>query len=705
MTTAAPSAGPPPAGTLPATPGLVMAGAAVLAVGLVLPIVGDWTLAVVAPEWRWVHEPLHAVLEAAGGLIALAVAALLFLRQSARQRRGRDVWIGAALMCLGVLDIAHAAVRPGDLFVALHSAATLLGGLLFAAGWAPIRWAAGAARIHLPVIAAGVSLVIVAVGSAWPEVVPDMVGPDGFTDTARAMNLIGAWCFFAAALRFFLSFRVTRTWDDLLFTIHCALFGAAGALFELSHLWDGSWWWWHALRLLAYAMALTYLLLDYWRIEQHAATLNTALDTANRELEQRVQERTRELEQANEHVHLEMERRQRLEAQRFDARLQHTQKLEGLGILAGGIAHDFNNLLVGVLGNSDLALFRMEAEHPARPLIERVTVAATRASELTSQMLAYSGQGRFVVEEVDLSELTREMTELLEVSAGARAHLKLNLAPALPPVEVDVTQIRQVVMNLITNAADAVADQRGTVRVTTSVVEADADLLAACELEHELPTGPYVSIVVSDDGPGMDPATRARMFDPFFSTKEMGRGLGLAATIGIVRSHGGALRVDSRPGVGTAIQVLLPPAGEPVDAAPGVAPRPTDPQPGSAGRILVVDDDPVVRALASEALAEIGFEVEAVDGGRQCVERYRTSPEAYALVLLDVTMPGMDGRETLAELAAIRPDVRVLLSSGYAEEARDVQRDSAQVRGFLHKPYRVEALREALIVALRPTGS
>jgi PAS domain S-box-containing protein len=382
------------------------------------------------------------------------------------------------------------------------------------------------------------------------------------------------------------------------------------------------------------------------------------------------------------------------ERRRFEEQLQRTQKLESLGVLAGGIAHDFNNLLVGILGNAGLAAKELYPGAPALALVKRIETAALRAAELTKQLLAYSGKGRFVVQAIDLNRLVEEMGRLLETVVSKRVALRFRLASALPAVEADATQVRQVVMNLITNASEAIGDRDGHVTVSTSVVSVDRAYLAGAPVGADAPPGRYVALEVSDDGCGMDATTQARIFDPFFTTKFTGRGLGLAAVLGIVRGHQGAIRVYSEPGRGSAIKVLLPAlAGEAPDPAPG--PRPSAFH--GRGTVLVVDDDMGVRLVARETCEMAGFSVEEAADGLQALERFRARPDAFAAVLLDMTMPGMDGEECFRELRRIRPDVRVILSSGYNEQDATSRFAGKGLAAFIQKPY----LPDELIAKLR----
>ena len=387
---------------------------------------------------------------------------------------------------------------------------------------------------------------------------------------------------------------------------------------------------------------------------------------------------------------LDVTERRKLELERMGARLQEAQKLESLGLLAGGIAHDFNNLLVGVLGNASLALADMDKGSDAAEHVRRIESAAERAADLTRQMLAYSGRGRFVVETVDLSETVEEMAQLLEVSIPKRARLELDLEEGLPAIDADVSQLRQVVMNLITNAADALSDGDGRIALVTGKQMVDERFVARARLDAgELEEGWYVTLEVTDTGRGMDAATKRRMFDPFFTTRADGHGLGLAAVLGIIRGHGGAILVTSEPTKGSKIKAWFP-----ASAAVTSQKIPTldsfDEGPG--GCVLIVDDEPAVRRFVSAALGRAGYTVETADDGAAALLKFSVQPDEYGVVILDLTMPVMDGEQAFRELRRLRPGVRVLLSSGYSEQEATSRFAGRGLAGFLQKPYRVSEL-------------
>ncbi len=392
-----------------------------------------------------------------------------------------------------------------------------------------------------------------------------------------------------------------------------------------------------------------------------------------------------------------MERqRMRLEAERLQERLRQAQKLESLGMLAGGIAHDFNNLLTVILANSSLALRDLPDRSPARSPLAASIEAARFASRLTDQLLAYSGGASTVLEPLDVSARISDIENLLRRLLSSNVSLELHLGEGLPGVAADAGQIQQLVMNLVRNAAEAVGKEEGRVVVETRLAQVDAATAADVVSGTSIAEGPAVVMSVRDTGCGMDAETAERIFDPFFTTKFTGRGLGLAACHGIVRSHEGALRVESTPGGGTTIRAYFPVHEVPKRRVPVSG--------GDGARLLVVDDDDGVREAARRCLEASGYRVREADGGRQAIAALAQDPGAVDLVLLDLTMPDLGGDETFLALRRIRPDLRVLLSSGY--DAREVSRrfDVDGVSGFLSKPYEPEALaaKVAALLASEP---
>jgi PAS domain S-box-containing protein len=388
------------------------------------------------------------------------------------------------------------------------------------------------------------------------------------------------------------------------------------------------------------------------------------------------------------------ERRRALEERRaIEAKLQETQKLECLGVLAGGIAHDFNNLLTGVLGNVSLAAAEIPQGSPAHGFLSQIEKAASRAAELCRQMLAYSGKGRFDVKALDLNALIRETMNLLGISISKRARLDFQPAPSLPSVLADTVQLRQIVMNLVINASEALGDNDGTVRVSTGTALLTAAELAAANTSPDATEGHYVWFEVSDTGCGMEPDVLKRIFDPFFTTKFTGRGLGLAAVLGIVRGHHGALTVTSAAGKGTCFRVLLPAGIDAADTDSDSA-LPDEEWQGS-GTVLVVDDEDTVRAVATRLLEFLGFKVVTATNGREAVKIFTTLGDVR-FVFLDLTMPHMDGQQTLRELRRLRPGVRVLIMSGFSAQevagrfARDPFVD------FIQKPFNLTQAREKI---------
>jgi CheY-like chemotaxis protein len=366
--------------------------------------------------------------------------------------------------------------------------------------------------------------------------------------------------------------------------------------------------------------------------------------------------------------------------------------------LAGGIAHDFNNLLMAVLGNAELALQDISEVSPARPMLEEIRRTARRAADLCKQMLAYSGKGRFVVKPIDLSELVREMGHMLEVSISKKATMRYTLSPSLPAVDADATQMRQVIMNLLINASEALGEQNGVISIVTGSVDCDREYLQGMHLDENLPTGLYAYLEVSDTGCGMDAATVRRIFDPFFTTKFMGRGLGMAAVLGIVRGHKGAIKVYSEVGKGTTFKILLP--------ALDVLPEPeesiiheTDRWRGS-GLVLLVDDEETIRLLGQRMLERMGFSVVLASDGVEALEVYRARAHEITCVVLDLTMPNLDGEETFRELRRIDPKARVVMSSGYNQQDVVTRFVGRGLAGFVQKPYTIPELTAVMKLVL-----
>ncbi len=395
------------------------------------------------------------------------------------------------------------------------------------------------------------------------------------------------------------------------------------------------------------------------------------------------------------YLDISAQKRALAEQARLEAQMHHTQKLESLGVLAGGIAHDFNNLLLGILGNASLATMELPGDSPAAYRIGQVRKAAERASELTNQLLAYSGKGTHVKQPLNISSVLEEMCGLLETVISKKAAIRYDLTIDLPAVEADAGQLRQVAMNIVTNASDALRDNEGTIVVRTGVMDADRQYLLDAHNDQSLREGRYVFFEVSDTGCGMDPATVQRIFDPFFTTKVAGRGLGLAAVLSIVRFNGGALKVSTSPGQGTTFRVLFPVlAGVPAQRAVIEGQSVKDWR--GEGVILVVDDEPVVQDVARVTLERFGFSVILAGDGRSAIDLYRQYHGEVRAILLDLTMPVMDGDKALEQLRCISPTVPVVLSSGYSRHTsvRDLLRDQATT--FIQKPYRPVALIETL---------
>ena len=320
-----------------------------------------------------------------------------------------------------------------------------------------------------------------------------------------------------------------------------------------------------------------------------------------------------------------------------------------------------------MLGNAELALGSLSPTSPARASISRISVAARRAADLCRQMLTYSGKAPSQQEPVVVSELIEEMAHLLRASISRRVSLDLDLPSGLPPVQADASQLRQVVLNLIVNASEAIGERDGSIGLTVTASPCDDELLRKTALHDDLPPGMYVTIEVADTGCGMDEATLNRIFEPFYTTKFTGRGLGLAAVLGIIRAHQGALSVQSEPGQGTTFTIRLPALTAPSLASPPREASSQKPWRGK-GTILLADDEESLLVLGVDVLETMGFTVLTACNGHEAVEIYRQRAGEIDLVVLDLTMPLMDGAAAFRELQRLNPEVRVVLASGYVEE-------------------------------------
>ncbi len=374
----------------------------------------------------------------------------------------------------------------------------------------------------------------------------------------------------------------------------------------------------------------------------------------------------------------------------LERKLLEAQKLESLGVLAGGVAHDFNNILTSILGNASLASLDLPENHKVRRQLAQIERAAQRAADLCSQMLAYAGRATVLTAPVNLSELIRDTAALLEISVGKRVRLDLQLDDQTPAVLGDATQLRQIVMNLVINAADAMGQRAdGIVSVRTATRDLAAAFFEEAIHSPKRSAGRYVTLEVSDNGSGMPPEVLARIFEPFFTTKFSGRGLGLAAVLGIVQSHGGALFVESAPGKGTTFRLFLP-----ATQAQAVGTRaPFAPIPGSLrGTVLVVDDEESVRLVGMQALTMLGVTALGAADGQAAIELLRNHTGSLDLVLLDLTMPGLSGDETLRRLREIRPDLRAVIMSGFSEGEIMQRCADLGIAGYLPKPFDVASL-------------
>ena len=391
-------------------------------------------------------------------------------------------------------------------------------------------------------------------------------------------------------------------------------------------------------------------------------------------------------------VYYDITERKQAEAEQrsLEAQVQQAQKMESLGLLAGGIAHDFNNLLMGILGNASIALQELPPTSLVRENIQVISNIAKRAADLAKQMLAYSGRGRFIVAAADINEIISDIKPLLRSSVSKKLSLEMNLSENLPSIEVDVTQVCQVIINLITNASEAVGEKSGFITVKTGLQECDRDYFRNSLSVNEAEEGVYVWVEVSDSGCGMDRDTIKTIFDPFFTTKFTGRGLGLSAVLGIIRGHNGAIMVKSQVGQGTVFTVYFPASSRPITSIKEETSK--DDWHGS-GVILLVDDEDIVRTVCKRMLEKIGFTLLIAKDGQEAVELFKKSSEHVVCILLDLMLPDFDGEEIFLMLRLIKDDIPIIVSSGFSEKEITERFAKKGLNGFIQKPYTIEMLR------------
>ncbi len=441
-------------------------------------------------------------------------------------------------------------------------------------------------------------------------------------------------------------------------------------------------------------------------------TGNPDVDELVRALNQmleRIQWQERELQGARDRLaqqvvalEHEIQQRRRIQEERLviERKMQDSQRLESLGVLAGGVAHDFNNLLAAILGNANLAQMRLPSNSPVQRHIKQIEVISTRAAELCRQMLAYAGRGPLALEPVSIDQLVRETAELLRVSIGQDCDLEIDTGPDLPLVLGDGSQLRQIVLNLVVNASEAIGESRlGTIQVAVGVRDFEAPEFADARVGRELDPGNYIFIRVHDNGPGMAPEVVDRIFEPFFTTKFTGRGLGLAATLGIIRRHEGALFVESKVGLGSQFTVVLPHTGHALETSLTQHPTLAATWRGS-GRVLVVDDEEGARQAETEFVEELGFVATSASSGEEALRIFNAASADFVAVVVDYLMPRMDGVELAGLLQQRHPNLPILLLSGFAGSSAITDLPPKLQNNFLAKPFTFRAFAAALRKAI-----
>jgi len=387
--------------------------------------------------------------------------------------------------------------------------------------------------------------------------------------------------------------------------------------------------------------------------------------------------------------------------ERAEEQTREAQRMESLGVLAGGIAHDFNNLLMTILGNADITLMETPPLASSRANINEIIKASRRAAELCAQMLAYAGKGKFVTRMVNVNDLIAGMSKMFETSVSKKVSLSYEFGQNLPAVQADHTQLRQVLMNLLINASEAIGSQEGTITVSTGLLHCDQGYFQSTLTGVGRPEGDYVFLEVRDTGSGIKTEAVSKIFEPFYTTKFTGRGLGLPAVQGIVNSHNGAIKVHSEEGKGTVFTILLPAVG----VADGQVVLSGDGEKPRSGAILLVDDEESIRLMTSKMLRVIGYDVISVPDGEQALRVIKAREQSLACVLLDLNMPVMNGEDTYREIRKIDMALPVIISSGYGEQEISEKFSEKGILGVLRKPYQMAALRRKIEDTLKLAGS
>ena len=386
-----------------------------------------------------------------------------------------------------------------------------------------------------------------------------------------------------------------------------------------------------------------------------------------------------------------------IERKKLESQLRHSTKMEAIGLLAGGIAHDFNNILVGILGNAELAIDNLSPDSVASEKLKKIVNASLNASELCAQLLGFAGKQGSASEILNCNALVKEIGDLAQVSISKKVELSYELTSKSVGIQGDKSQLGQVVLNLLTNAAESIGKDEGKISISTQIKHYDLGALRNIDSKTQLTAGNYIELCVADSGCGMSEKTQSKIFDPFFTTKPKGRGLGLAAVLGIVHVHQGQLTMQSVENKGTTFTLIFPQAT--ASKASTVTPKPSFNV--NNANILIVDDDEMVRDVLAQSLKKEGYKVLTASDGQEGINLFREHFDSIDCVLLDLNMPKLDGEEVFRELKIICPDIKVILCSGYATQDIIDRFEGANLAGVLKKPMKRQLLLDKITEVLR----
>jgi len=722
------------------------------------------------PNFYWDSELFHVLIEGGGSLIGFGLALVMLAMIQKEQLTKNYVWLIAGFISMGTLDLFHSQMHPGQVFVWLHSVATLIGGIFSAMIWLPESLSK---KFFKPVYLWGVLLLSICFSVSsilWPELIFVMLDKNKqFTLSADILNISGGIGFLAAWFYFAREYHLHQSNQSFYFSNHFCLFGIAGLLFEVSVLWDGNWWFWHMMR------AFAYFLLMFHFSSIYRKSLLTKIDQSNQILNQTLNEiymfdmNTFHFTEANlgaqknlgysltelnsmtlvdlipemtkadflkqvaplisgtnklvvfrtvlqrkngslypVEVHLSLTNHEPIlffaiiiditqikesenERIRLQNELQQSQKMESLGQLTGGIAHDFNNLLGIINGYTELTIEHLanKKDEAIQSYVQNIQIAGNRAKDLVAQMLTFSRSSEVEDVPLNLSVFIKDNLKMLRSSLPSTIDIVTDIKQQLPEVAMDKTQLHQILMNLAVNARDAMD---GTGKLTIRL-KLNHEMNTEASVSHKPIKGDWVELSISDTGTGIKPEILSNIFNPFFTTKEVGKGtgLGLSVIYRIMENHGGHILLDSESGKGTTFRILFSPIVSKDQISSEFTKVSNDRPKGDGSEILIVDDEEMLAVHLSELLYHYEYKPHYVTDSTEALKIFRKNPQRFSILITDQTMPKLTGIELIDELRTIRPGLPVIMCSGFSDKI-DAKIASELNISYIPKPINTEFL-------------